>query len=104
MLSQTIYNTKTYQSRSFMEKFSCFSFTFALYSTESQEPSVYVKAIPWALGALVLILVIAVTVLIVRGRNLRGNKNKTWILLATREQSGQEGKPKDQLQTPQAEM
>jgi len=71
---------------------------------ESHEPSVYVKALPWALGALALILVIAVIVVILRRRNLRGNKNKTWILLATREHGVKEGKPKDQLQTPQAEM
>lgn len=92
-----------------MEKFSCFFLSFfffisALYSTESHEPSVYVKALPWALGALALILVIAVIVVILRRRNLRGNKNKAWILLATREHGVKEGKPKHQLQTPQAEM
>ena len=72
-----------------MKKFS-WLVIFALHSTVSDEPSVYVKALPWALGALALILVIAVIVLILRRRNLRGNKNKTWILLATRECSVQE--------------
>lgn len=79
-------------------------FILALHSTESHEPSVYVKALPWVLGALALMLVIAVVVLILRRRNLRGNKSSTWILLATREHSVQEGNQKDQLQIPQAEM
>ena len=89
-----------------MDKFSRFSFffTFALHSTESHDPSVHVRALPWALGALALIVVIAVIVLIIRGRNLRGHKNKTWILLATREHSVKEGKTKEHLQTSQEEM
>jgi len=78
--------------------------TFQDQGEESQKPSVYVKALPWALSALALILVIAVIVLILRRRNLRPTGNKNWISLATREYSVQEGKQKDELQTPQAQM
>jgi len=75
--------------------------TFQDQGEESQKPSVYVKALPWALSALALILVIAVIVLILRRRNLRPTGTKNWISLATREYSVQEGKQKDELQTSQ---
>lgn len=74
------------------------------HSTESHQLAVYVKALTGVLGTLALILVIAIVIIIIKRRKLRENTKKTWILLATREQSVQEGKETDQLQIPQAEI
>lgn len=62
------------------------------------------KALTGVLSTLALILLIALVIIILKRRKLRENTRKTWVLLATREQSVQEGKQTDQLQTQQAEM